>query len=120
MATATVKHAYEAMRDMRWTPKEKAIARRAFDLALQREFDDVIAKTKEIAEHIKSPEQLWKLESYLTTTRKEIDQKYEYRYSILPQVFGMLLREEWLKEEELAGLNEDKIECARMWAKALK
>jgi hypothetical protein len=31
-------------------------------------------------------------------------------------VFGTLLREGWLKEEDLAGLAEDKIERIKHWA----
>ncbi len=119
MASAAVKHAYETMRDMTWTPAEKAVARKAFELAMERELNDVMARAKETASHIKRPADLWKLEAFLTASRKELDHKYEYRYSILPQVFGMLLREGWLKEEELRGLSEDKIRCAKMWAKAL-
>ena len=37
MATLPSQNVYSKMRDLRWSPKEKAIARRAFDRALHRE-----------------------------------------------------------------------------------
>ena len=44
---------------------------------------------------------LWELEHYLTQTRKEIDRKYDYRYPVLPLVFGNLTREGRLSEERV-------------------
>jgi len=59
------------------------------------------------------------LEHYLTERRREIDRKYEYRYSQLTQVFGRLLYEKRLGEEELDGLREDKLKLIRSFAKFL-
>jgi hypothetical protein len=59
------------------------------------------------------------LEHYLTQRRKEIDRKYDYRYSRLTQVFGRLLRENRLREEDLRGLGEDKLKSIRSLAKFL-
>jgi hypothetical protein len=60
------------------------------------------------------------LEYYLTERRKEIDRKYDYRYSQLTQVFGKLLYEKRLREEEeLRGLREDKLKSIRSFAKFL-
>ena len=41
------------MRDLKWTPAEKAIARNACDLALRRELNAVIRETKDRAASIK-------------------------------------------------------------------
>jgi hypothetical protein len=41
------------------------------------------------------------LEHCLTERRKEINRKYDYRYSQLTHVFGRLLHEKRLREEEL-------------------
>ena len=87
-----------------WSKSEKAIARTAFDAALKREFHQVIQEAKQKASQIKEPEDLWDLEHYLTERRKEIGRKYDYRYSQLTQVFGRLLHEGRLSEEELRGL----------------
>ena len=46
----------------------------------------------------------------LTEKRKEIDGKYDYRYSVLILIFARLLGEGWLKETEVEGLGEDKVE----------
>jgi len=59
------------------------------------------------------------LEHYLTQRRKEIDRQYDYRYSQLTHVFGRLLYEKRLREEELRGLREDKLKPVRSLAKFL-
>ncbi len=102
-----------------WSKSEKAIARKAFDAALGRELHEVIQETKQMASQIKQPSDLWDLEHYLTQRRKEIDRKYDYRYSQLSQVFGRLLHEKRLREEELRGLREDKLKSIRSFAKFL-
>jgi len=102
-----------------WSRSEKAIARTAFDAALKRELQEVIQETKQIANQINEPADLWDLEHYLTQRRKEIDRKYEYKYSQLTHVFGRLLHEQRLCEEELRGLREDKLKSIRSFAKFL-
>jgi hypothetical protein len=46
-----------------------------------------------MARQIQHSSDLWDLEHYLTQRRKEIDRKYDYRYSQLTHVFGRLLHE---------------------------
>jgi len=74
-------------------------------------------KTKQMANQIKEPAEVWALEHYLTERRKEINRKYDYRYSQLTLVFGRLLYEKRLGEEELGGLREDKLKSIRSLAK---
>jgi photoprotection regulator FRP-like protein len=105
------------MRDMKWSQAEKIIARKAFDQALDREFEVVIREAKQMAGRIEQPSDLWELEGYLTRSRKEIDRMYDYRYSVLPLVFGNLIREGRLSEEELHGLADDKLAHIRSYAK---
>ena len=76
-----------------WSRSEKVIARTAFDAALGRELHEVIQQAKKMASQIQQSSDLWDLELYLTERRKEIDRKYDYRYSQLTQVFGRLLYE---------------------------
>jgi hypothetical protein len=102
-----------------WSRSEKAIARRAFDAALGRELHEVIRTAKQLANEIQQSSDLWDLEHYLTQRRKEIDRKYDYRYSRLTHVFGRLLHENRLSEEELRGLGEDKLKSIRSLAKFL-
>jgi len=102
-----------------WSRSEKIIARTAFDAALGRELHDVIQEAKKMASQIEQSSDLWDLEHYLTQRRKEIDRKYDYRYSQLTHVFGKLLREKRLREEDLRGLREDKLNSIRSFAKFL-
>jgi len=59
-------------------------------------------------QEIQQPEELWELERYLGDRRKEIDSRFDYRYSVLPFVFASLIGTGRLKEEELHGLSEEK------------
>jgi hypothetical protein len=102
-----------------WSRSEKLIARTAFDAALGRELHEAIQEAKRMASQIQQSSDLWDLENYLTRRRKEIDRKYDYRYSQLTQVFGRLLYEKRLREEELRGLREDKLKPIRSFAKFL-
>lgn len=101
---------------MRWSKSERAIARKAFDHALNQELQGVIQQAKQMAAAIKQPSDLWELEHHLTQRRKEIDHKYEYRGSKLTFVFGTLIHEGRLVEEDLRGLREDKLEAIRSYA----
>ena len=102
-----------------WSRSEKAIARTAFDTALKRELQDVIRKTKQRANQIKEPADVWELEHYLTQRRKDIDSKYDFRSSRLTRVFGRLLYESRLTEEDLCGLGEDKVQLIHSFVKFL-
>ena len=103
-----------------WSKSEKAIARTAFDAALGRELHEVIQEAKRMANGIQTSSDLWDLEQYLTERRKQIDRKYDYRYSQLTLVFGRLLYENRLSEEDLRGLREDKMKSIRSLAKFLR
>ena len=76
-------------------------------------------KAKQMANRIKVPANVWELERYLTQRRKDIDRKYDFRSSRLIQVFGVLLCEGRISEEELRGLREDKMKSIRSFAKFL-
>jgi len=102
-----------------WSKSEKAIARSVFEAALKRELQDVMQQAKQMANQIKEPADVWGLEHYLTERRKEIDRKYDYRYSQLTRVFGRLLYEGRVSEEELRGLRDDKLKSIRSCAEFL-
>ena len=116
---SATQNTYPYQNEPTWSKSEKAIARTAFDAALKRELQDVMRKTKQMANQIKEPADVWELEHYLTERRKEMDRKYDYRYSQLTQVFGRLLYEKRLGEEELGGLRENKLKSIRSFAKCL-
>ena len=100
---------YSTMRNLKWSSTEKAIARKAFERALQQELDTVIQSTKQMAAKIRQASELWELERYLTQRRKEIDRKYEYKYSVLLPIFGELVREGRLDAKDFQGLAVDKL-----------
>jgi hypothetical protein len=109
---------YSTMRKLKWSSPEKAIARRCFDRALQRELDEAIQSAKEMAKKIRHASELCELEHHLTQLRKEIDRKYEYKYSTLVLVFADLVREGKLDAEDLRGLPQDKLRHIRQHAEA--
>jgi hypothetical protein len=113
MSNRRVQYTHDDMCELKWSPSEKAVARKAFEAALSREFRAVIAETKRLAARIEQPDDLWELERYLTAKRKEIDETFDYRYSVLPQVLGSLIRQGRLSEQELHGLSEDKLARVR-------
>jgi hypothetical protein len=110
---------YPYQHEPTWSRSEKTIARKAFDAALGQELHEVIQEAKRMANEIQQSSDLWDLEHHLTQRRKEIDRKYDYRYSRLTHVFGRLLHENRLSEEELRGLGEDKLKSIRSLAKFL-
>jgi hypothetical protein len=109
-------HGYEAAQNLKWSAAEKAAARKAFDRALQRELEAVMAGAKKRAEKIQQPSDLWDLESYLTQRRTKIDRQFDYRYSVLIFVSGDLIRQGKLSEQELQGLSQDKLASIRHYA----
>lgn len=60
-----------------------------------------------MAAKIRQASEVWELEHHLTELRKEIDQKYQYKYSTLVLVFADLVREGKLDLEDLRGLSGD-------------
>jgi hypothetical protein len=102
-----------------WSRSEKTVARAAFDAALKRELQEIMQEAKQMANQINEPSDLWDLEHHLTQRRKEIDRKYEYKYSQLTHVFGGLLHEQRLREEDLIGLQEDRLKLIRSFATLL-
>lgn len=104
------------MHHIDWSPAEKKIARQAFDHALQRELAATLAQLQQRAVKASNAGDVWDIHDYLGKQRKQIDQKYDYRYSQLIWVFGRLLHEQWLEENQLAGLAPDKLQAIRDFA----
>jgi Photoprotection regulator fluorescence recovery protein len=100
-------------RDIKWSQVEKVVARKAFQQALQREFEIVMNEARQRAAKIKEPSDMWDLEDYLTQSRKNIDRDFDYRYSRLLEVFAVLIRRGRLSLEELDGLGEEKLDEIR-------
>jgi hypothetical protein len=101
------------MHNLQWSKTEKQIARAAFEQALARECAQIIAGVREEAGALQTMEDVWKLSDHLNELARELPGKYDYRYSQLLYVFGRLISEGWLTLDELAGLDEDKLERLR-------
>jgi hypothetical protein len=112
-------YGYSSASDVTWSRAEKAVARRAYDAALERELREVMEGARQRASQIRQPSDVWGLERYLTQRRKEIDRKYQFRASHLTQVLGELMHEKRISERELRGLHEDKLKSMRSFAKLL-
>lgn len=96
-----------------WSHSEKLAARRIYDGALKRELEDTMNAAKERAQRITEPSQLWELEDWLRKRRRDIDDKYDYRYSVLIMLFARLMYEGRITESDLNGLQDDKISQIR-------
>ena len=97
-------------RELKWSRAEKEIVRRAFDSAYERECAEIRSKVRQMVESVSEPHDLWKIHDYLTERRDETDEKYDYRYSVLPFVFARLLKDGWITEAEIQGIKQDKLE----------
>ncbi|KAF1722975.1 hypothetical protein [Pseudoxanthomonas wuyuanensis] len=104
------------MYDFKWSDSEKKLSRRVFDAALQAELAEIVADFKAKASAITTAREMWPLEQFLAQSAREIDRKYDYRYSRLIGVFATLLREGRISEEQLQGLSEEKRCCIRRLA----
>jgi photoprotection regulator FRP-like protein len=101
------------MREFTWSSTQKKAARAAFDLALGRELKAARQEAEAMLENSSDDRVIWRLHDYLSEKRREIEQKYDYRYSVLMWVFPRLVSEGWLKTDELAGIGAEKVDVIR-------
>jgi len=99
------------LRDFGWTAAEKKIARAAFDLALSRELASVRQEVESKLVGSRDAHSVWGIHDYLSDKRREIDTKYDYRYSVLVSVFARLVREGWISEADLRGLAVEQVKA---------
>lgn len=102
-----------------WSRKEKTVAKRAFEDAYEKECQDLIQQLQKKANEAKAPADLWRLHDFLRKRIKEIENKYDYRYSMLILVFARLMKEGWITVNEIEGLSEAKIAKIRYLAEQL-
>lgn len=95
------------MIDEKWTKSQKVHARELFDLALEREYAALIKQIN--ATKITTRDEVWDLYEMLGEKRKELNGKYDYRYSQLLFVFAQLVRGGYLTLEELEPIGEAKL-----------
>lgn len=108
------------MRDeVSWDPVEKKAARYAFDRAYAAQCKAILEKVRKMAAKASAPSYLWRVHNYLSEERRRTDELFDYRYSVLLQVFGVLVRDRWIRTDDLAGPGDDKLERINGWAKFL-
>jgi len=101
------------MKELEWSPNEKKAARKAFDKAYQNEVEVIKNLLESKVQKIKSGKDIWEINDFLTERRISIDKKYDYRYSRLLIILGILLSEYYLTENDLNGFSEEKIEIIK-------
>lgn len=99
-----------SIREWKWSAAEKVVARRAFEMALNRELETVIREAKDRADRITEASELWEMEVWLAEQRERIDRTFDFRYSVLPLVFATLLRDRRLCKDDLHGLAQEKLD----------
>jgi hypothetical protein len=99
-----------------WTSAEKKLARKAFEKAFGAECATITAEAKRMIANARSPSDIWRVHDYLSERRKAVDLIYDYRYSVLIQVFARLLRDGWLTEADFAGIEKEKVDSIKLEA----
>lgn len=103
-----------------WSPAEKKVAHAAFEAALARECGAIKREVEAMLKRSTDPAEIWRVHDYLSKKRREVDQKYDFRYSVLTSVLGRLFAEGWVKEVEVGTLKPEKIEQIKRSASAWK
>ena len=94
----------------RWSKSDKKIARELFELAKKRDYEDLLKLIQLKSQNFITPQSIWDLKDFLNFKAKEFDQKYDYRYSILDDVFAKLILENLLNLNDLKLLSKEKQE----------
>jgi hypothetical protein len=108
------------MKEETWSGAEKKWARKIFGELLQKECDLIINVTRELTNKATSQNDLIEINRYLTKSLKEINRKYDYRYSQLITLFGETLAEGMISESDLKVFSTDKVEHIRSIANFIK
>ena len=90
-----------------WSQAEETIAKKALQIAYDRETSTLIAHVRDRAGSIAELEDLWYLHDLLSSKRHEIDGKYAYNFPTLIFDFATLVKEGWLNLSELNGLKPE-------------
>jgi hypothetical protein len=101
------------MFNLNWSASEKKIARAAYEDAVEAALAKLMTEFKAKATAAVTPSDMWAVEDYLRQQRREFDETFDYRYSVLPFVFAMLIRQGHLDVRRLSGLSEEKLEIIR-------
>lgn len=77
-------------RELHWSQGEKKTARAAFDKALARETAAIRKEVESMLQRSNEANAVWDVHEFLSKKLRELELKYDYRYSVLVSVFGRL------------------------------
>jgi hypothetical protein len=95
--------------EIQWSSQEQQIAKAAFEVAHTREATELVEFVRNQAIGISAVEDLWKLNDFLSARRHNLDGKYADCPNTLMFVLAELLRDGWLKIEDLEGIAKEKL-----------
>jgi hypothetical protein len=99
--------------NMSWSPTEKKIARAAFDRAYERECAGILREVNKMLADATDSQVVWKIEKHIEKRRRAMENRYDFRYSVLLMHFAGMIRDRVLTEEDLAGLSSEKMKVIR-------
>lgn len=97
------------MQNLKWSDSEKKVSRRVFEAALEAELAEITTAFKAKVAALTTPDEMWALQGVLARNQREVEEKYDYRYSQLIMVFSRLLREGRITREQIDGLSDEKL-----------
>jgi hypothetical protein len=92
-----------------WTNPEKEIARNLYAKVVLEEYDEIIKDFKRRAQKVKTRDEFWEMENYIKEVHRDLEARFDPRYSQILFVFGSLLRRGKISNEQLKGLSNEKI-----------
>lgn len=92
-----------------WTDHEQSVARAAFDRAYGRAIERLVQAVRARSAALSSADTVWALHDFLSIERHTIEGRFDFRLDGILFVFASLVKEELLRLEELAGLDNDKL-----------
>ena len=93
-----------------WSKSDKKIAKELFELARKRDYANLTNTIQLKSDNLTTPESIWDLRDFLNSKAKEFDQKYDYRYSVLDNVFAGFILEDILTLDEMQRFSKRKQE----------
>jgi hypothetical protein len=92
-----------------WSAVEREIVQIAFQRAYEREISSLMELVKLQVLKINQIDDLWRISDFLNSKRHEIDGKYDSEPSALLFTLSRLIKDQWIRREELQGLEKDKL-----------
>ena len=95
--------------ESQWTSQERAIVKAVLAKAHQREIAAIIQVVRERASEVRSIDEVWQLNDFLSARRFDIDGKYDDGEDEILFVLAKLTKEGWLNPQDLVGIESAKL-----------